>query len=152
MNAVIYNFQERSKGKVTKPITLWAICMAIVIFCYEARYGNQHHIVDSGVILTVLLGLYLGWQRRSGSVFIAPLVSWVFAWVPLWIATMIHDGFIVGLFKGLFLATFGWIFIGGAELTVLLATSTVIRIFRSKRSNSEPEVMIFGPEDTQNKY
>ena len=152
MNTVIYNFQERSKGKVTKPMTLWAICMAIVIFCYEAQYGNQHHVVDTGFVLTVLLGLYLGWQRRSGSVFIAPLVSWIFAWVPLWIAAMIHDGFIVGLFKGLFLVTFGWIAIGGAEFFVLLVTSTVVRIFRSKRINSDPEVYIFGPDDTQKKY
>jgi len=65
---------------------------------------------------------------------------------------MIHDGFIVGLFKGLFLVTFGWIVIGGAEFIVLLVTSTVIRMFRSKRSNSEPEVVIFGPDDTQKKY
>jgi len=65
---------------------------------------------------------------------------------------MIHDGFIVGLFKGLFLVTFGWIVIGGAEFIVLLVASTVIRIFKPKRSNLEPEVMIFGPDDTQNKY
>ena len=40
-------------------MTLWAICMGIVIFCYEAQYGDQHYVVDTGVILTVLLGLYL---------------------------------------------------------------------------------------------
>ena len=95
-----------------------------------------------------MLGIYLGWQRRSGTMFIAPLVSWIVAWPPLWLATMIHEGFFKGFFKGLFLITFGWIVIGGAEFVVLLVTSTIIRTLRGKRRDSVSEVVIFGPDDT----
>ena len=147
MSTVFYSLQERSKGRVTRPLVLWAFLMAIDLFCFEAQIGNRNTVSDAGFIITALLGIYLGWQRRSGTVFIAPLISWIIAWPPLWLATMIHEGFIKGFFKGLFLITFGWIAIGGAEFVVLLVTSTIVRTLRGKRKNTKPEVVIFGPDD-----
>jgi hypothetical protein len=61
---------------------------------------------------------------------------------------MIHEGFLKGFFKGLFLITFGWIAIGGAEFIVLLTTSTIVRLLRGKKRDSAAEVVIFGPDDT----
>ena len=147
MSTVFYSLQERSKGRVTRPLVLWAFLMAIDLFCFEAQIGNSSTVRSAGLAVTVALGIYLGWQRRSETVFIAPLVSWMVAWPPLWLATMIHEGFFKGFFKGLFLITFGWIAIGGAEFVVLLVTSTIVRTLRGNRKNTEPEVVIFGPDD-----
>jgi len=148
MSTVFYSLQERSKGRVTRPLLFWAFLMAIDFFCYEAQIGNSNTVRDAGLLITVALGSYLGWQRRSATVFIAPLASWIVTWPPLWLAAMIHEGFFKGFFKGLFLITFGWIVIGGAEFVVLLVTSTIIRTLRGKRRDSVSEVVIFGPDDT----
>ena len=149
MSTVFYSLQERSKGRVTRPLVLWAFLMAIDLFCFEAQIGNRNTVSYAGFIITVALGIYLGWQRRSGTVFIAPLISWIIAWPPLLLATMIHEGFIKGFFKGLFLITFGWIAIGGGELLLLFVTSSLIRIIRGPRKNVETDVVIFGPDGTQ---
>jgi len=121
--------------------------MAVDLFCYEAQIGNGNTVREAGLLITVVLGIYLGWQRRSGTVFIAPLVSWIVAWPPLWLATMIHEGFFKGFFQGLFLITIGWIAIGAAEFAVLLITSTIVRLLRGTRNHSGPDVVILGPDD-----
>ena len=136
------------RGRVTRPVALWAMVMAICLFCFEANIGNRAIFLDTALLVTVLLGFYLGWMRRSGTVFFAPIASWFFAWPPLWLATMIHEGFIKGLFKGLFLITFGWIIIGGAEFIVLFTTSTIVRMLRGRKRDNASEVVIFGPDDT----
>lgn len=123
--------------------------MSVALFCFESNIVNRSTVRDAGLLITVLLGIYLGWQRRSGAVFFAPIVSWFFAWPPLWLATIIHEGFIKGLFKGFFLVTFGWALIGGAEFVVLFLTSSAVRLLRSMRNTSGPDVVVFGPEDHQ---
>ena len=146
MSNIVFQVQQRSKGKVSGPMTLWALIVAVSLSCIQLHTADNTVFVETALVATMFLGVYLGWQRRGGSVFIAPLVSWAFAWPPLWIAAMIHDGFVVGLFKGLFLITFGWVVIGGAEFMVLIVVSTIIRMFRS-RATSQDEVVIFGPHD-----
>ena len=146
MSNIVFQVQQRSKGKVSGPMTLWALIVAVSLSCIQLHTEDNTVFVETALVATMFLGVYLGWQRLGGSVFIAPLVSWAFAWPPLWIAAMIHDGFVVGLFKGLFLITFGWVVIGGAELVVLIVASTIIRMFRS-RATSQDEVVIFGPHD-----
>jgi hypothetical protein len=121
--------------------------MAICLFCFEANIGNRGTFRNVALLVTVLLGFYLGWMRRGGAVFLAPIASWFFAWPPLWLATMIHEGFIKGLFKGLFLITFGWIIIGGAQFAVLIVTSSAVRLVRGNRNQSESDVVIFGPDE-----
>ena len=109
MSNIVFQVQQRSKGKVSGPMTLWALIVAVSLSCIQLHTEDNTVFVETALVATMFLGVYLGWQRRGGSVFIAPLVSWAFAWPPLWIAAMIHDGFVVGLFKGLFLITFGWV-------------------------------------------
>jgi len=121
--------------------------MAVCLFCFEANIGNRGTFLDLALLVTVLLGIYLGWRRRGGTVFFAPIASWFFAWPPLWLATMIHEGFFKGLFKGLFLITFGWIIIGGSEFIVLLTTSSIVRLLLGKRGIEGSEIVVFGPDE-----
>lgn len=95
------------------------------------RHPRQHRALDFeliAVVATFLLGAYLGWHHRTGVVFIAPGVSWLFAWFPLIIAEMIRDGFLRGLFYGLFFVTIGWIVIGGAEFLALMLIALPFRL------------------------
>lgn len=133
------------RGRVTRPVTLWAMVMAVCLFCFEANIGNRGTFLDVALLVTVLLGIYLGWQRRGGTVFFAPIASWFFAWPPLWLATMIHEGFFKGLFKGLFLITFGWIIIGGGEFILLIATSSIVRLVRRLSRHGQSGLVVFGP-------
>ena len=135
------------RGRVTRPVTFWAIVIAVCLFCFEAKIGNRGTFLDVALLVTVLLGIYLGWRRRGGTVFFAPIASWFFAWPPLWLATMIHEGFFKGLFKGLFLITFGWIIIGGSEFIVLFTTSSIVRLLLGKRGIEGSEIVVFGPDE-----
>ena len=123
-------------------MTIWAITMAGVLFCLEARVGAPKTVLAVGVGLSVLLGVILGWLRRVAAVFVAPFVSWLWAWVPLWIAAMIHDGFFGGLAIGFFLVTAGWLGIGLLEVAMLGLVALAVRALRG----GGEDTIIFGPE------
>lgn len=123
-------------------MTAWAILMAVVIFCLEARVGRADVMGWIGVGASALFGALLGWRRRVAAVFIAPFVSWLWAWFPLWIAAMLHDGFFGGLAIGFFLVTVGWIGIGLLEAAVVGIVALVVR---SLRGGGDGDVVIFGP-------
>lgn len=143
---MVFQVRERAKGNVTTPMVLWALAMAAVLFLLEANATPHSATVWVGVLATALFGVYLGWQRRSGAVFVAPFVSWLFAWFPLWVAAMIHEGVLRGLFYGLFLITIGWIAIGFGEFVWLGAVTFLIRLLRGP-SKHGPDVVIFGPDE-----
>ena len=124
-------------------MTLWAIVMAVVIFCLEARVGSADTVGLVGLVATALFGLVLGWRRRVAAVFVAPFVSWLWAWFPLWIAAMIHDGFFGGIAIGFFLVTIGWLGIGLAEVVVLGFVALVVR---AVRGGGDSDVIVFGPD------
>lgn len=144
MDGVILEVRKRSRGNVTAPMVLWSLAMAIVIFLLEARVGSATDAVWVGVAVSVMLGTYLGWRRRSAAVLVAPMVSWLFAWPLLWIAAMIHHGFFSGFFEGLFLITIGWLAIGAVELGVLAFVAFSVRALRGA-SRSQPDVVVFSP-------
>jgi hypothetical protein len=147
MSGVVFQFQERARGNVTSPMLAWAVAMAAVLFLYESHLAARDGVVWAGIAVTALFGLYLGARRRSAAIFVAPIVSWLFAWLPLWIAAMIHDGFVSGLFRGLFLITFGWILIGFVEFVWLAVAAFLARLVRRPGPRSDPDVVIFGPDD-----
>ena len=128
-------------------MVFWSIAMAVILFLLESRESPQGWTLGAGFIATGLLGIYLGWRRRSAAVFVAPLVSWLFAWFPLVVAAMIIHGFIRGLFVGLFLITVGWIAIGGTEFLWLALVASFVRMFRGPGDRGEPDVVIFGPDE-----
>ena len=146
MSGVVFQVKKHSRGNVTAPMLLWAVVMAVVIFLLESRLGSHDGALWTGVGATVLLGCYLGWRRRGAAVFIAPLVSWLFAWPLLWVAALIYDGFIKGLFVGLFLVTVGWIGIGLTELVSLGLVTFLVRMLRGSGTPKEPDIVIVGPD------
>ena len=145
VSGVVFQVRERARGNVTTPMVLWAGSMAIVLFVLESHLAPRAATAWCGVVVTALLGIYLGVRRRAAAVFVAPMVSWLFAWLPLWVAAMIHDGFFAGLFRGLFLITFGWIAIGFAEFVWLALVAFIVRLLRGPRRRGEADVIVFGP-------
>ena len=125
-------------------MTVWAILMAVVIFCLEARIGGADTMGGIAVAATILFGAFLGWRRRVAAVLVAPFVSWLWAWFPLWIAAMIHDGFFGGIAIGFFLITIGWFGIGLTEVAVLGIVALAVR---AVRGGGDGDVIVFGPQD-----
>ena len=142
MDGVFVEVRRRSRGQVSGAMTLWAIVMAVVIFCLEARVGPSDTVGAIGLATSILFGAILGWRRRVAAVFVAPFVSWLWAWFPLWIAAMVHDGFFGGLAIGFFLVTVGWLGIGLLEAAVLGIVAVVVRALRG---GGDDDVVIFGP-------
>ena len=146
--SVVVRICQRAKGNVSAAMVLWSIAMAVVLCAWELDPSHEGRSYLWGLIATVLFGVYLGWQRRGGAVFIAPFVSWSFAWAPLWVSAMIRHGFVKGLFVGLFLITVGWLLIGAGEF---LSVGAVTLLFRALRGGGprpgDREVVIFGPDE-----
>jgi len=139
--------KDRTRGNVTVPMVLWSIVMAAVLFLHEARWGVRSDVVWSGVGATLLFGAYLGWRRRVAAVFVAPIISWMFAWIPLLIASMIRDGFLRGFFAGVFWVTIGWMLIAFLEFVGLFFSSLVVRAIRPGGRGRGPDVVVFGPNE-----
>lgn len=136
--------RQRARGNVTGVMVLWSLAMAIALYLYESHWTSTSAAVWTGVAATGLFGIYLGWRRRIAAVLVAPMVSWFFAWPLLWVAAMVHDGFLRGLFVGLFLVTVGWLVIGLAEFVGLGVVALAVRWARGS-ARSEGDVVIFGP-------
>jgi len=150
MSNVFVNVRQQARGNVTRPLVLWAMAMAVVLFVWQVSSTSTgvDHAYEAGLVLTTLLGIYLGWKRRSAATFVAPLVSWMFAWFPLLVASMIHHGIFRGFFEGLATITFGWIGIGFVEFAWLTIVAFLIRLIRGKPQRYEPDVTIFGPGES----
>lgn len=125
---VIVRVRETTRGAAGVATVAWSVIAAATLFAYRANYAPGTWGVV-GVLATALLGAYLGWRRRLGVMFLAPLVSWCFAWLPLIIGEMIRDGFLKGFFLGLVWATVGWIPIGAAEFIVLAFAALPFRLW-----------------------
>lgn len=146
MNGVVIQFRDRARGNVSVSMVLWATAMAVVLFLAESGLAERRTMWWIGFGATTLFGIYLGWHRRSAPIFVAPIVSWIFAWFPLWIAAMIEHGFFRGLVWGLFLVTVGWIAIGFAEFVWIGAVSFVVRLLHGPSRHDDGDVVIFGPD------
>jgi len=141
--SVVFTFRERARGNVSTPVVLWAIAMTVVLFM---EIVNPSALVTvSGFALTALLGGFLGWRRRMGTVVVAPFVSWMFAWFPMEIASMIHFGILKGFLLGLVIITFGWIAIGFVELAWLGMVAMLVRSIHGH--SPEVRVVIIDPDN-----
>lgn len=124
-------------------MVLWALAMTVVLFIEVVAPSSAITWLGFGV--SAILGVYLGWRRRVGAVFVAPMVSWLFAWFPLEIACMIHFGIVKGFLLGLLLITFGWIGIGFVEFAWLAVVALLVRAMRG--SSREDDVIVIDPRD-----
>ena len=149
MNTVVVQFRDRARSNVTAPVVVWSLVMAVVLFVLLARIGSRDAMLWVGVAATAFLGAYLGWQRRVGTTFFAPLASWLAAWFPMIIGAMIGRGFIHGLFAGLFWITVGWLLIGFLEFVWLFLVASFVRMLRGTSEPKEPDVVIFGPDGSR---
>ena len=137
--SVVFTVRERARGNVSTPVVLWAIAMPVVLFMEIVSPSAL--LTVSGFAITALLGGFLGWRRRMGTVVVAPFVSWFFAWFPMEIASMIHFGILKGFLLGLVIITFGWIAIGFVELAWLGMVAMLIRSIRGN-SREDREIII----------
>jgi hypothetical protein len=142
--SVVFTFRERARGNVSTPVVLWAIAMTVVLFMEIVTPSAL--LTVSGFAITALLGGFLGWRRRMGTVVVAPFVNWLFAWFPMEIASMIHFGILKGFLLGLVIITFGWIGIGFVELAWL---AMVAMLIRSIRGNSPQDHVVIIDPDTR---
>ena len=143
MSGVVIQFRDRARGNVSVPMVLWALAMTVVLFIEVVAPSSAITWLGFGV--SAILGVYLGWRRRVGAVFVAPMVSWLFAWFPLEIACMIHFGILKGFFVGLLTITFGWIAIGFVEFAWLGMVALLVRAIRG--SSGRDGVVILGPDE-----
>ncbi len=120
-------------------MALWAVVMAIVLVMEVL--GSSPRATTLGLVATALLGVWLGWRRRGGAVFVAPFVSWMVAWLPMMIAAIVHDGVVKGFFVGLVLVTVGWIGIGFVEFVWLGLVTMLVRALRGARHRNEIEII-----------
>jgi hypothetical protein len=144
MNMGTFNIvEQRANISVTRPMLWWSFVMAVGLVLVESG-GSQH---DTGLavtaVATVSFGVWLGWQRRTGVIFFAPLVSWLFAWFPLLLAAIVRRGFFRGVLSGLFLDSVGWLFIGTLEFLSLFIVALAVRALRG--TPREVDVIIDPP-------
>ena len=147
MSNVIFEFKNRARRSVSAPMFYWATLMTVFMVLIEVSTKHRGTYELGAFIATALLGVLLGYRRRVGSVFFAPVIHWFVAWIPLWVAVMAHHGFLRGFFRGLVIITFGWAGIAAAEITLMLVFAVISRSVFSKRTSSNNDVVIFGPND-----
>lgn len=140
---MVIQFRERARGNVSTPMVLWALAMTVVMFLDVVAPSAS--VTVSGFAVSAVFGFYLGWRRRVGAVFVAPLVSWLFAWFPLEVACMIHFGILKGFLLGLVTITVGWIGIGFVEFAWLAMVALLVRSLHG--SGRDGSVVILDPQD-----
>jgi len=143
----MFEFKNRARRSVSAPMFYWAALMTVFMVLFEVSSKHRGAYGLGAFIATALLGVLLGYRRRVGSVFFAPVIHWFIAWIPLWVAMMAHHGFLRGFFRGLVVITFGWAAIASVEITVILLFAVITRSVFSKRTRSNNDVVIFGPND-----
>jgi hypothetical protein len=124
---MVIKVRQQTKGAAGFALVAWSIAMAASLFGMRANLSVSFFEMLA-VISTVMLAAYLGWKRRMGVIFAAPMLSWMFAWPLLIIGEMIRDGFFKGLVLGAFWATAGWIVIGITEFGALMIIGAPFRL------------------------
>ena len=129
-SAMVIRLRESTRGPVGLATFAWSAIVGVALFADRANVARSLFELLA-VTATFLYAAYLGWNRRMGVVFFAPLVSWMFGWFPLIIGEMVRDGIVKGFFWGILLATFGWILFGFLEFVALFTVALPFRIATS---------------------
>ena len=144
--SIVLQLQRRARSHVSSAMVVWSLVMTVVLIAWEASPSLDSRAFVSGFGATLVFGVYLGWQRRSAAVFVAPMVSWTFAWLPVWVTAMFRHGLVKGFVVGFFLVTFGWLVIGTLEFLTLGGVNWLVRVLRGGRRRSiDDGVTVFGP-------
>ena len=131
----------------------WSIvigaCMFVIWTAPHAgiSHSNANTAYWIAGVLTLLVGVWLGWRRRTGTSFVAPILAWI-VMVPFAFASeFARVGFFLGLWRGLWLAILGG-FAASFVVGVLLVASALLgRIAAGVlgHDRQDPGVVIFPP-------
>jgi hypothetical protein len=135
-------------------IVAWAIVVDVCLFIALTK----DHLGISGAmataaywlafVATIALGWWLGWRRRTGTSFAAPILAWII-FVPFAFASeFVRVGLLHGLFRGFGLAIIGGFIAAFVEGVVLVAFAVLGRIAVGAIGPGEPDVMIFPPSSS----
>jgi hypothetical protein len=138
-----------------RPVALGVLVWSIAVGCCFFFVRAQHHLgISSGLaslawlfagLLTVAVGCWLGWRHRSGTAFVAPLMSWLVL-VPFAFASeFVRAGFFSGLWRGVVVAALGGFVVASVEGIVLVFFAFVGRIASGRLSPSQLDSTVIYP-------
>jgi hypothetical protein len=132
-------------------VVAWAIIVGVCVFVgwTDHHVGISTSMSDLAYVLagvlTALLGFWLGWNHRTGTAFVAPLLAWVVV-VPFAFASeFIRAGFLGGLWRGLVLAIVGGFVAAFVEGVLLVAFAVLGRLLAAVAGRRDASTMILPP-------
>ena len=135
-----------------RPVAYGIVAWAFVVdVCLFVAWTKGHLGISSSMATaaywiagasTAALGLWLGWRRRTGTAFIAPLLAW-FLLVPFAFASeFVRVGILRGLWHGLWLSIFGGFVAAFVEGVLLVAFAVLGRIAVGVAGRDQPGIVI----------
>jgi hypothetical protein len=132
-------------------VVAWAI---IVGFCMFVAWTAHHAGISTAAsdlayavagILTALVGLWLGWNHRTGTAFVAPFLAWIVL-VPFAFASeFLRAGFLGGLWRGFLLAIAGGFVTAFVEGVLLVAFAVLGRILAAAVGHRDDATTVILP-------
>lgn len=133
-------------------LACWAIAVDAALFV--ARTAGHAGIAASSsttayvvaAVLTAIVGLWLGWRRRVGTAFVAPMLAWT-CFVPWAFASeFLRVGFFDAIARGFGLAIVGGFVAACSEGVLLVMFATLGRIAAAgTHHDRDGSVVIFPP-------
>jgi hypothetical protein len=135
-------------------IVVWSIIVAACLFTYwtHGHIGVTRGYADTALwiagALTAAVGFWIGWRRRLGTAFFAPLLAW-FVLVPwAFAAGFVQFGFLKGLWHGFLLAVFGGFVAAFCEGVVIVMFGLLGRIANGSFGPKPDEQVVIYPPGT----
>ncbi len=145
----VYRLREESRGKAGAILFLWALVVtygACRLIVANGRHSSAGEWAILGASLTT--GVLLGYRRRLGAVWIAPVILYPIAFVPVLASNWVAHGFVGGLVRSFLELSFLWPLVAAGVVALLLVTALPLRLLVSSRRQSD--VVIYGPGETPN--
>ena len=147
-NPIVVRVRRDVRGPVGGAIVVWSVISTWSLFVLVAHREWHSGAAMTAFWSTVILGVILGIQRRTGMAWIAPAVAWSISWLPLAIACMFRFGWWRGLLAGAVVAVGGWTVVSTAQVATLFTVSTVVRI-TLRPFRRRDDVVIIDPQPRQ---
>lgn len=143
--------QRLGVRRVGAGLLAWAILVDVCLFLAwtsgSAGIPSDAHYPSYLVagLLTIAAGFWVGWRRRVGAAFGAPVLAWMLL-VPFAFASgFLTHGFLGGLWHGIVLSVVGGIVTSFVEGVFLLAFSVLGRLAVASSGRGRRGVSILPP-------